>query len=176
MSGSSLVSRAAIGAAGVGVIASFAQAVPVSPDIETRTFLFAGVGISYTAIVLPDDPIVGREIVETRITLDVSVTAGDAANFATDIALPIEPFPGNQNVLALFGSDIGWSGLGEFSYTETTDRFNGEFISTLYGAETFGVGGAILSGSRIEVDYIVPAPGSAALLGMGGLVTLRRRR
>lgn len=176
MTGSSLYVRAAVVAGVVAGVCSSAVAGPVTT--ETRVFNFAGVGISYTAILLGSDPIVGREIVETRITLNLDVTGGDAANFATDIALPIDPFPGNVNVFFLNGAGQGWSGTGEFNYAETTDRFNGVFFATIFGAATPGAGytGSFLEGSRIEVDYIVPAPGSAALLGLSGLAMTRRRR
>src|SRR5262245_37429929 len=98
-------------------------------NADFATFFFAPVGNSYSAFLPPDDPIVGQEIIEARIFLFVDVTAGDAAEFSTDILFPIEPFPGNDGALALTGADLNWSGTGHFEHTETTDRFNGTFIS-----------------------------------------------
>lgn len=141
-------------------------------------FYFAPVGNSFSAFMSGDDPLVGKEIVSTRIYLNVeSYPGSDAANFWTDIALPIQPFDGNTNFVALFGDDLGWSGSGVFShFVETTD-LNGHFIATRWGGETpgFDFQGEILEGSRIEIEY-VPAPGALVAMGVGLLVTFRRRR
>jgi hypothetical protein len=143
---------------------------------DFATFFFAPVGNSYSAFLPPDDPIVGQEIIEARILLFLDVTAGDAAEFSTDILFPIEPFPGNDGALALTGLDLDWSGTGHFEYTETTTRFNGTFIPVRYGAETpgFGYEGEILEGSRIEFEYI-PEPGTALGMLLLGRLAIRRR-
>ncbi len=124
---------------------------------ETATFNFAQVGSSYLAALLADDPLVGKEIVSARIYLDVeSFPGSDAANFYTDIAFPIEPFPGNVTGLVLIGADLGWSGEGTFHYFEETTRFNGVFAAYRYGGETPGENfeGMLLNTSRIEFDYL----------------------
>lgn len=36
--------------------------------------------------------------------------------------------------------------------------------------------GAFLNGSSVQIQYIIPAPGALAMLGLGGLVAGRRRR
>jgi hypothetical protein len=150
----------------------------------TATFLFASVGQSYLAFLPSDDPALGREIISARIVLSVeSFPGSDAANFFTDIAFPIEPLPGNDNSLVLAGSDLGWSGSGQFDYFEETDRFNGRFISARYGAETPGLDfdGVILDGSRIEFTY-VPEPATwlvvaSCLIGVAwGRARLARNR
>lgn len=133
---------------------------------ETATFTFAPVGSSFSAALLGDDPLVGKEVVSARIYLDVeSFPGSDAANFFTDISFPIEPFPGNTNAVVLVGADLGWSGEGTFHYFEETTRFNGVFAAFRYGGETPGENfdGAILGTSRIEFDYI-PAGGSGFTL------------
>jgi hypothetical protein len=145
---------------------------------EIATFFFAQVGNSYSAFPPGDDPIVGQEIVEARIFLNLNVTAGDAASFFTDISFPLDPLPGNDSALVLTGEELGWSGVGPFEYTETSQRFNGTFVSRRFGAETPGEGyeGQILEGSRIEFEY-VPEPGTAlGLLFVGGLSLMRRWR
>jgi len=38
------------------------------------------------------------------------------------------------------------------------------------------VDGSYLSGSSVQIQYVVPAPGALAMLGLGGLVAGRRRR
>lgn len=135
----------------------------------TATFNFAPVGNSYLAFLPGDSPLIGREVTSAKIYLDVTIAPGsDGAFFYTDIAFPIVPFDGNEGGLALLGEELGWSGAGTFSYFEETDRFNGNFISTRFGAETPGQDfeGEILDGSRIEFTY-VPEPGTLALVGMG---------
>jgi hypothetical protein len=125
-----------------------------SGPAETVTFYFAPLGSSYSAALFTDDPLVDKEVTSARIYLDVeSFTGSDAANFFTDILLPIEPLPGNEATVVLAGSDLNWSGSGRFTYFEETDRLNGRFIARRYGAETPGENfvGAIFDG-RIELD------------------------
>jgi len=145
---------------------------------DTVEFQFAQVGNSFQAFLGSDDPLVGKEIVSARIYLTVeSFQGSDAANFWTDITLPIEPFDGNTNFIGLAGSDLGWSGSGVFDYFLETTSLNGHFIATRYGGETpgFDFDGVILDGSRIEIDY-VPAPGGLAALALAGFAGGRRRR
>lgn len=145
---------------------------------ETVTYNFAQVGSSYSAFLPPTDPLVGQEVSVARIFLDVQVTAGDAANFFTDITLPISPFDGNTNALVYNGTDpeLDWSGTGTFHYFLETNGLNGTIVSTRFGAETPGEGfsGTILDTSRIELDT-VPEPTSLVLIGLAGIGMLRRR-
>ena len=121
----------------------------------TATFDFAQVGMAYSAALFEDDPIVGKEVVSTKIILEVLAYPGsDAADFTTDLLLPVEPFEGCTNMLVLSGAEMGWSGEGVFSYTEETESFNGIFVARKYGAETYGIQGRILKDSRIELRYI----------------------
>lgn len=146
---------------------------------DLATFYFAQVGSSYSAFLGDDDPLVGQQVVNARIYLDVRVTLGDAANFFTDISFPIDPLEGNVNALVLSGDDpeLGWSGRGTFHYFLETTQFNGTFVSARYGAETPGQGyvGTILEGSRIEFDT-VPEPSTVALCGLVALAVALRRR
>lgn len=57
----------------------------------------------------------------------------DAANFWTDITLPIKPFNGNTNSLYLAGSDLGWSGSGTFTYSLETTMLNGHLVPARWG-------------------------------------------
>ena len=146
----------------------FAQATTIA-------FEFAPVGGSFLAVLPFDSPLIGQEIISARIYLDVESFAGsDAANFFTDISFPIAPLPGNESALALFGSDLGWSGSGTFHFFEETTRFNGTFVSARYGGETpgFDFDGTLLEGSRIEFDYvpsaIVPETGSVSFVALAG--------
>ncbi len=145
----------------IGMLGSSAGA-----SAGTATFTFAQVGTSFSAALLEGDPLIGKEIISTRIYLDVeSFQGSDAANFFTDISFPIEPFPGNTNAIVLFGSELGWSGDGTFHYFEETTRFNGVFAPFRYGGETPGENfdGVILDTSRIEFDYIDAGGGELTL-------------
>ncbi len=149
-------------------------------DVQTKVFNFANVGQSYSAAIFANDPIVGQQVIGARIYLDISSPPGsDAAFFKTDLALPLIPDPGKTNVVVLSGTSLGWSGEGTFSYFEETDNIQGVFISTGFGGSSSGEGGffgQILPGSRVEVDYVIPAPGAASLLAGASLIALRRRR
>jgi hypothetical protein len=147
-------------------------------DADIATFRFAQVGNSYSAALLPDDPLIGREVISTRIYLDIQADPGsDAAAFVTDISFPLDPFPGSTNALVLQGSELGWSGSGLFSYFVETSGFNGVFVARRYGAETPGNGfsGRILESSRIEM-LLVPVPAAWGILPVIGAWAARRRR
>ena len=109
-------------AVGLACIATFPALA-----VQTATFNFAPVGISFSAFLPPDSTLIGKEVISARIYLNVESSPGsDAANFFTDLSFPISPFPGNENVLALFGSDLGWSGPGKF------DSFRKQSFSTAF--------------------------------------------
>jgi hypothetical protein len=138
--------------------------------VQTATFHFAPLGSSFLAFLPPDSPLVGRQIISARIFLDVESNPGsDAANFFTDISFPIAPFPGNENALALSGSDLGWSGSGTFHFSEETTLFNGIFVSARYGGETPGEGfsGTLLETSRIEFTFVPDSDGTVLLFVIG---------
>lgn len=158
----------------VAALAALAAAPALAGVVE---FQFASVGNSFSAFMSGDDPLVGKEIVSSRIFLTVESFAGsDAANFWTDLTLPIEPFDGNTNFVYLSGADLGWSGSGTFSYSLETTGLNGHFVAARWGGETpgFDFDGVILDGSRIEIEYI-PAAATLAPLA-ASLCALRRRR
>ena len=147
-----------------GVVWALSCAATAKAD--TATFTFAPVGSSFSAALLGDDPLIGKEVVSARIYLDVeSFPGSDAANFFTDISFPIEPFPGNTNAVVLEGAELGWSGEGTFHYFEETTRFNGVFAAFRYGGETPGENfdGVLLRTSRIEFDYVTAGGGGLVL-------------
>lgn len=119
---------------------------------DVATFNFARVGQSYSAAFFADNPLVGQEVMMTRIFLELEVEPGaDAAEFSTDIVFPLEPFAGNTNVLVLTGEMLGWTGSGRFTHMVETTEFNGVFIARRFGAETLPMAATILEGSRIEM-------------------------
>ena len=142
---------------------------------DIQSFIFADVGTTYTGFLFPGNPIVGQEVVLTRIFLEVDVAPGaDAADFDTDLSFPITPLPGNRNALSINGAELGWSGSGRFTYVHETTEYNGVFISTIYGAATAPMDAVILKESRVEM-MTIPSPAGVAVLGVGAML-LRRRR
>ena len=145
----------------------------------TVTFNFAQVGTEYSAFLAPDSPLIGKEVISARIFLNVeSFPGSDAANFFTDLSFPISPFPGNQNVLVLVGSDLGWSGAGQFHFFEETELFNGIFVSARFAGETPGENfdGTLLEGSRVEFDFAsVPDSGGISMAACAGAALMAFR-
>ena len=141
--------------------------------VQTVAFNFAQVGTSFSAFLPPDSPLIGKEVISARIYLNVELAPGsDAANFFADLSFPISPFPGNENVLVLLGSDLGWSGSGKFDFLEETKLFNGIFVSTRFAGETPGdnFDGTILEDSRVEFDFAsVPDNGGISMAACAGV-------
>lgn len=85
----------------------------------------------------------------------------------------------NPNFLYVNGVDMGYNGIaGNFAGS----TFHSQFIPLTPGWNTLylyqrdqgvAVSGLIFS---LSIDVVVPTPGAAALLGLGGLVVSRRRR
>lgn len=145
---------------------------------DTAQFIFADVGTTHTGFIFPGDPRIGREVVLARIFLVVEVFPGaDAADFDTDLTLPISAAEGATPVVALTGTGLGWSGSGTFTYMTETTLHNGTFIQTLFGAATSPMDAVIHEDSYVELVFApVPAPGTAALAAAAGIVAARRRR
>ena len=154
-----------------GVAGFVISSAPAKAD--TVTFNFAPVGTSFSAFLAPDNPLIGKEVISARIYLNIeSFPGSDAANFFTDLSFPISPFPGNENVLVLFGSDLGWSGAGKFDFFEETKLFNGIFVTARFAGETPGENfdGTLLEGSRVEFDFVsVPDSGSISMAACAGV-------
>lgn len=165
--------------AGIGVLTCTIAEPGATARADTATFMFAPHEMSYLAMLGEDSPLIGQEVILTRIYLSVeSYPASDAGLFVTDIGFPIKPPSGDLFVLTLIGAEMGWSGSGIFHYFAETKDYNGTFISMGYGAETFSHGGfegRVLEGSRIEF-VTVPEPGAFAVLATAGSASLRRRR
>ncbi len=121
---------------------------------EPVAYSFANVGMSYSAALFQDSPLVGLEITGARIVMEVEIDPGsEAANFVADLAMPIDPLIGNTSVIVLTGDALGWQGDGTFRYSDETDEFNGFLTARRYGAATYGDGftGQILEG-YVELD------------------------
>jgi hypothetical protein len=142
---------------------------------DTAQFIFADVGTTHTGFIFPGDPRIGREVVLARIFLVVEVFPGaDAADFDTDLTLPISAAEGATPVVALTGTGLGWSGSGTFTYMTETTLHNGTFIQTLFGAATSPMDTVIHEDSYVELVF-APGPqpsrrrrGSSRRVGAGG--------
>lgn len=105
---------------------------------------------------------------------DVGSNAGGTDGLAVDLGAG-ESFNILSSVFVAFNSAN--ASLGAFSLSLDTSN-----ASQLSGLAVIGLGGADiagfdLSGLQIQWTYeIVPAPASAALLGLGGFAAIRRRR
>ena len=80
-------------------------------------------------------------------------------------------------VVSIEAFDLGNNSLGTFNFTEggfTTDSFIG--VSRLELTNTGGAGSFALLGSINAQVSAVPEPGSAAILGLAGLMLIRRKR
>ena len=77
----------------------------------------------------------------------------------------------NANPLAIFTFDVVTGAGGSLSYGATG-------VNTIFGDDGIFTLGEEFAGSSSSdsVTIIVPAPGAVAVLGLGGLVAMRRRR
>ena len=154
-----------------GCVASFVL-FSAPAKAGTVSFNFAPVGTSFSAFLSPNSLLIGKEVISARVYLNIeSFPGSDAANFFTDLSFPISPFPGNENVLAVVGSDVGWSGAGKFDFFEETKLFNGIFVSARFAGETPGENfdGTLLEGSRVEFDFAsVPDNGGISIAACAG--------
>ena len=140
------------------------------------------IGVAADGRLFPGDPLIGLEVVGTRIYWDVIVADGqDASEIRADVLLPIDTNSGFAAGIILDGPTLGWSGSGTFNHFEATGRFNGYFgeAGTPFAFQSFGLPSnavSILPTSRIEIDYaVVPEPSTFLLLGLSGLATLLPR-
>lgn len=135
---------------------------------DTHRFNLAPIGLAYTAVLFDGTPIVGRDVVSARIEIHVNINPGhDAADFWTDIGLPIRTPSGEFHYFTFGGNDAQWSGEGEFHYSATTTALNGTISPTYFGAETFGVQGFYTQSSFIEVTFAPGNPNCPADLDNG---------
>jgi hypothetical protein len=154
------------------------SALAAAAQAETTAFSFTDPGTTYTGFIFPGDPRIGGHVYNARIYLDLEVLDGaDAAQFDTDITLPLAPDKGSSQLVTFTGAELGWSGSGQFHHFVETKTYNGTFIGTIFGAASAPLDAFLLETARIELDY-TPVPEPTALLGVAtfGMGLQKRRR
>lgn len=87
------------------------------------------------------------QILSTTLVIDYTTTGSqDAADFYFTFDVPT--YDGAQTWIGLTGADLGWSGQGTFTYSFTSEDYNGEIREGRFGAEL--AGGGTLTDSYIE--------------------------
>ena len=97
-------------------------------------------------------PVTGH-IVATTLHIDYT-TSGDlnAADFYFTFDIPT--LDGQETHIGLTGADLGWTGLGEFTYGfDDSELYNGEIRTGRFGAE-FSGGGAFADS---YIEFLVDA-------------------
>lgn len=148
-------------------------------NTNTLTISWLGLGaLGGLTNLIPPGSGVGGDIIDT-----ISFELG-SANFGPngfDDALfdgVIAPDSNGDGTLEadfdLFDSTGGILFSGTFFVTESATGFGGVIFIDAGGADLTGFD---IAGGEARVTYaVIPAPGAAALLGLGGLVAVRRRR
>jgi hypothetical protein len=89
-------------------------------------------------------------ILSTTLVISRFTTTGtqDAADFYFTFDVPT--LDGEQTWIGLNGVDLGWSGVGSFDHSFTSEVYNGEIRGGRFGAEIIGGGGTLEGESYIE--------------------------
>jgi hypothetical protein len=97
-------------------------------------------------------PTTGR-ILSTTLVIDYATTGTqDAADFYFTFAVPTSD--GQETFIGLTGTDLGWSGQGNFTYSfEDSELYNGQIRDGRFGAEFDG--GGTFTDSYVE--FVVDA-------------------
>jgi hypothetical protein len=117
----------------------------------------------------------------TNLTGDL--TPGDPGNFPFDPGTPGDPVIAStaDSISSIVGTDAAF--FGYFTGTGIVEGFTGPFVDITLspppGAFIDVFASELTQVGTLSLDYrfsVVPAPGAAALLAMGGLAAARRRR
>lgn len=184
----------------VTAIAATAALAQAAETIEYRVYVSPfGLDTIYSAFLLDQaDQFDGGTVIDAHFQISITVDdidldpplSNDAAHFYMNAGAPIDvsPAPGVQGAdFSFVGSDAGWSGTGDFSYSTQLDEFIGGTFraDAIYSSVTYYGSGPtdIVAGTIDEANsYIsftvqqIPTPASASVLGLGGLLAARRRR
>ncbi|MEM9166710.1 MAG: hypothetical protein AAGB48_06765 [Planctomycetota bacterium] len=115
----------------------------------------------------------GGEIFDITSDNGVSVNLGDGGSLLTGVALYTFVEAAGNGSWADFGFDVDAPGGTYDAETWVSGPFGGGLWNITLDDDANGDDGAV---GRVTINYTIPAPASAALLGLGGLAAARRRR
>jgi len=163
-------------------ICGAASAVPVISLDGEGTTIVAVPGV-VTIEILTDAGLMGLDALVTVTGGDLitgAMSSADAASYGWDaVSFPIDPLDVGTATVEVGGATFGSAGPGAVGYVEITYTGGTQIVSIAAGA-TFG-GNLDSSGmptpvmSTLAVE-IIPEPMTIALLGLGSLFLLRRRK
>jgi len=114
------------------------------PDTATNSFLWGYFGGER-------GPTSGRILSTTLVMNYTTGGTQDAADLFLTFDVPT--YDGAQAFIGLTGTDLGWSGQGEFHHSFTSEDYNGEIRPGRFGAQ-FDGGGAFTDS---YVEFLVDA-------------------
>jgi hypothetical protein len=126
-----------------------------SAEIVTVRYDFpqtAGIALTYGYFGGERGPTTGH-ILSTTLVIDYTTSGTqDAADFYFTFDVPT--LDGQEMHIGLTGADLGWSGVGNFTYSfENSELYNGEIRPGRFGAEYNG-GGAFTDS---YIEFVVDA-------------------
>ena len=189
---SALAALAAAGSANAGTIATFSDpaAGPGTPLFSYSGGLLTG-GWSAPGLTLHTPGLGGIDYTNATFTMSplativnlgpVQIMTGGVVNFFDSANNPLLTITFSTALLSgpvslgasdFVGNNVTFSGpiLGATTYQNEAFAFS--FANPIGNADSFSVTAAFTS----SADPVLPTPGAAALLGMGGMMAARRRR
>ena len=145
------------GNATAGAYGNFA---PTEQDVWRLSFNDLGIGTFTITLYL------GHSNIGRSFDMDIALTDGGGNDSATTEVSP----------LSSLGSAVGFAGGDAFTHTVTVTTTTADAGLTLTHGGTGGSSGGALFAGYTVTGTIIPEPGSLALLAMGGLCMVRRRR
>ena len=134
---------------------------------------FIGSGYHITGIGWDVNQMAGLDSGGLSWLSEMTITFGDSNAAAVQLAPSGTAGPGTESNSS--GGILDLVGLSFDFFLDADGILSMEFFESFVD-EAGAAEGIFLSGSSIQVQYVVPAPSALAMLGLGGLVAGRRRR